>query len=273
VKLLASLFILVSTVANADIKPIEPVLVPISSKTNNIDIYMGKYEVTVAEFTKFVKATGHHIPKNCLHFSSTSWPSPDNLGSWDAPELIKEPHRPVVCVGTKGAMAYAKWVSEATGKTYRLPERHEWIYAASGGKNSRFPFGEDYSQKQICDYENIEDFASIAGIKRDHNWRYKYSASCSDGAVYHTVVGMYRPNNFGLHDMIGNVKELMMTCHKREESDQTNCIQYSVAGESWHWQARDRDTADWVAHDFQGSMEGFRLVLDSNELQITSSTN
>jgi hypothetical protein len=127
------------------------------------------------------------------------------------------------------------------------------------------PFGEDYQQNQICSYENTEDYAGVAGIYRDHNHRYERSASCNDGAVYHTVVGMYRPNKFGLHDMIGNVKELLQTCYEENETAPSQCQKYVVAGEAWHWQARDIGTSDWIAADFYGSIEGFRVVLDSNQ--------
>ncbi|TQV88737.1 formylglycine-generating enzyme family protein [Aliikangiella coralliicola] len=270
--LLSSSVLSGNAVANADTKPIEPVLVPISSAADNINIQMGKYEVTVAEFTRFINATGYQVPKKCMLFSSTSWPSPETPGSWDNPELIADPYRPAVCIGTLAAMAYADWLAKTTGKPYRLAERNEWKYAASEGKESRFAFGEDVAQTQICDYENVEDFATIAGLKRDHKERYDSSASCNDGAVYQTVVGMYRPNKFGLHDMIGNVKELLQTCHKQDEKDPSSCVEYEVAGEAWHWQARGVDTPDWIAVDFIGSIEGFRLVLDSHEKAIEPSS-
>ncbi|MCW9017091.1 MAG: hypothetical protein OQJ89_09015, partial [Kangiellaceae bacterium] len=45
----------------------------------------------------------------------------------------------------------------------------------------------------------------------------------------------------------------------------SKCIEYTVAGEAWHWQARGINTPDWIARDFYGSIEGFRLVLDSSQ--------
>ncbi|WDE13578.1 formylglycine-generating enzyme family protein [Thalassomonas haliotis] len=262
-KLFAPLLLLSCTAVNADSTPIEPVLVPLVNPADKIDIQMGKYEVTVAEFTRFIKATGYQVPKKCMLFSSTKWPSPEKPGNWDDAELISEPYRPVVCVGTQGAMAYAEWLAETTGKPYRLAELNEWRYGASEGKKSRFAFGEDYNQKQICDYENVEDYANVAGLKHDHQVRYDSSANCNDGAIYHTVVGMYRANKFGLHDMMGNVKELLQTCRKNHEKTPGDCAEYAVAGEAWHWQARGVYNPDWIAADFYGSIEGFRLVLDS----------
>ena len=255
----------VTTGVIADTAPIEPVLVPLSDAALGINVQMGKYEVTVAEFSRFVNATGYQVPKKCMLFSEKSWPSPDSPGNWDDPELIRDPYRPVVCIGVRGAMAYADWLAKRTGKAYRLPERNEWQLAASAGRDSRLAFGEDLGQRQICEYENVEDIATVAGLIRDHQERYDFSANCNDGAVYHTVVGMYRPNRFGLHDMVGNVKELLQTCHQRDESAPEGCVQYGVAGEAWHWQARGTDSPDWIAPDFHGGIEGFRLVLDSGQ--------
>ncbi|WDE03608.1 SUMF1/EgtB/PvdO family nonheme iron enzyme [Thalassomonas viridans] len=264
-KLFAPVLLLASTAASANSTPIEPVLVPLKNPAEKLDIHMGKYEITVAEFTRFINATGYQVPEKCMLFSSTKWPSPDKPGKWDDAELISEPYRPVVCVGTQGAMAYADWLAKSTGKPYRLAEHNEWLYAASEGKNSRFAFGEDFRQTQICDYENVEDYANVAGLKAHHDVRYDTSANCNDGAIYHTVVGMYRPNKFGLHDMMGNVKELLQTCLKSDEKDPSKCVKYAVAGEAWHWQARGVNNPDWIAHDFYGSIEGFRLVLDTAE--------
>ena len=262
-KLLAPLLLLASAAAGAKTTPIEPVLVPLKSPADNLDIHMGKYEVTVAEFNRFIQATGYQVPQKCMLFSSTKWPDPEKPGSWDDAELIGDPYRPVVCIGNEGAIAYAEWLAKTTGKSYRLPELNEWRYAASEGKKSRFAFGEDYHQTQICDFENVEDYANVAGLKLHHNVRYESSANCNDGAIYHTVVGMYRPNKFGLHDMIGNVRELLQTCHQADEKEPSKCKEYALGGEAWHWQARGVANPDWVAHDFYGSIEGFRLVLDS----------
>lgn len=244
-------------------QPIEPILKPLVSDDKSINIHMGKYEVTVAEFTRFAIDTGYEMPAACLYFSSEHMPSIDKLTQWDHPELTSNPYRPVVCVGNIGAHAYANWLSEKTGKPYRLPNIEEWQLAATTGKPSRFAFGEDYQQTEICDYENIEDYAAIAGMIADHELRYESSANCNDGAFYHTVVGMYRPNALGFHDMIGNVRELLQSCHRWSEKTSETCLEYKIAGEAWHWQARGATTPDWIAHDFYGSIEGFRLVLDT----------
>ncbi len=260
-KIFAGLAILSSTNLWASTNPIEPVLVPIVGQTENINIQMGKYEVTVKEFTRFVNATDYEITEKCHLYNEHNLPAEPN-GTWNNADLVKEPYRPVVCIGGKDAMAYASWLADVTGKPYRLPEFTEWQFAASAGKSSRFAFGDDLDQSEVCDYENIEDAANNAGLKQHHNQRYRSSVNCNDGAIYHTVVGMYRPNDFGLHDMMGNVRELMQTCSEYSKEQPTKCIGYVVGGSGWHWVPRPTNEKDSMP--FIGSIEGFRLVLDAN---------
>ena len=266
-KSFAMFAILSSTHAWGNSLPIEPLLVPVADPSQNINIQMGKYEVTVEEFTRFVNATGHQVKEKCHLYNEKHLPEKPH-GSWNNPDLIKEPYRPVVCISTKDAMAYADWLADTTGKPYRLPEFNEWYFAASAGKPGRFAFGEDLNHSAICDYENIEDAANNAGLKQHHNYRYRYSANCNDGAIYHTVVGMYRPNNFGLHDMMGNVRELLQTCSSTGNEQATDCQSHVVAGSAWHWIPRPAHIKDSAM--FVGSIEGFRLVLNSSKTSAMS---
>ncbi|MCO7224354.1 SUMF1/EgtB/PvdO family nonheme iron enzyme [Pleionea sp. CnH1-48] len=244
--------------------PIEPLLLPLVNQGKDIDIYMGKYEVTVAEFIRFINATGYQVVDKCHQYSASQLPA-EPKGRWDHPDLVDNYYKPVVCIGVKGAIAYANWLSKTTGKSYRLAEYKEWHFAASEGKASRFAFGEDYNQSEICEYENIEDVANLAGLIRDHNERHEQSARCNDGAIYHTVVGMYRPNLFGFHDLMGNVREFLQTCVKKQTKEPNHCIEYNVGGEAWHWQARSVHVPATIATDFNGGLEGFRLVLETNK--------
>ena len=243
------------------VTPIEPVLVPVSENGQAVTTSMGKYEVTVAEFQRFVNATGYKVPQHCLVFSATRWPSPDNPGNWNDADVAQDPFQPVVCIGVKGALAYAAWLSAVTGKAYRLPNASEWRYAAEAGRQGHYYFGDEAAISQICKYENTEDEASTIGIQRDHNHRYRHHANCNDGATYHTVVGMYRPNGFGLHDMLGNVREIMQSCATKASTG-NGCLQYDISGGAWHWQALAQQAEDAIAADFYGSLEGFRLLLE-----------
>lgn len=258
---------LLSTNAWANTQAIEPVLVPVKDATQNINIQMGKYEVTVAEFSRFAKATNYQVKDQCHLYNETHLPR-NKHGSWDNPALTTDPYRPVVCLGAKDAIAYASWLSKETGKPYRLAEYDEWLYAAMAGRDSRFAYGEDYNYSEVCDYENVEDAANNAGLKQHHNFRFTNSANCNDGAIYHTVVGMYRPNHLGLHDMMGNVREILQTCGLYSKEDANVCQMHNLAGGAWHWLPDNKKIKDVMV--FNGSIEGFRLVLDSEQVSPIS---
>jgi len=251
----------------ANNQPIEPVLVPLVDQKQNINIQIGKYEVTVAEFTRFANATAYQVKDECHLYNEKHTPA-KKYGTWSNPDLTKQPYRPVVCLGANDAMAYAKWLATETGKPYRLAEFNEWKFASTAGKSSRFAFGNDLQHSEVCDYENVDDFAHNAGLKQHHGYRNRFGANCNDGATYHTVVGMYRPNDLGLHDIMGNVREVTQTCMNPKILPKEQCSTYIVAGGAWHWLPHPKHLKNPMV--FVGSIEGFRLVLDSSKTNPTS---
>ncbi len=121
---------------------------------------MGKYEVTFAEYDKFAEATGRAKP---------------NDQGWG------RGNRPVINVSWDDATAYAAWLTQQTGRQYRLPSEAEWEYAARAGTTTKYWWGNQWvSGKASCDYQ-------------------KYHKT--------TPVGSFDPNPFGLYDTVGNVWE------------------------------------------------------------------
>ena len=111
--------------------------------------------------------------------------------------------RPAIFISWRDAQDFARWMSNKTGKTYRLPTEAEWEYAARGGRSSRFSFGS--SPRQICNYGNSAD--------QTYTKNYDPTSSCSDGVGNLTArVGSFRPNAFGLYDVYGNVWEWVEDC-------------------------------------------------------------
>ncbi len=97
--------------------------------------------------------------------------------------------QPVIDVSWSDARECVTWLSAKTGKRYRLPSEAEWEYAARAGTTTRFPWG-----------DNIR----------------KGRANCGEcGSVWDkrtSPVGLFPANNFGLHDVVGNVMEWVADC-------------------------------------------------------------
>ncbi|OON63325.1 serine/threonine protein kinase [Massilia sp. KIM] len=137
---------------------------------------MGRYPVTVGEWRAFVLATG--------------W-QPGGEVDWAAPGFPQTDEHPVVGVTWFDALRYVQWLSEATGKRYRLPSEAEWEYACRAGTHTAFSFGDTISTEQA----NYDGTFTYNGGPRGEYRR---------GT---TPAGMFPPNPWGLYDMHGNVWE------------------------------------------------------------------
>jgi formylglycine-generating enzyme required for sulfatase activity len=98
--------------------------------------------------------------------------------------------RPVIDVSWKDAVAYAEWLSQRTGKRYRLPTEAEWEYAARGGTETAYWWGKEEGQGNA----NCSNCGS--------RWDKRQTAP----------VGSFKPNPFGLYDTAGNVSEWVQDC-------------------------------------------------------------
>ncbi len=125
---------------------------------------MGKYEVTFAEYDKFAEATGRS--------------KPDDYG-WG------RGNRPVMNVSWHDATAYLDWLSEQTGKRYRLPTEAEWEYAARAGTETKYWWGNEIGTNLANCYSSGSE------------WSGKQTAP----------VGSFQANPFGLYDTVGNLWE------------------------------------------------------------------
>jgi len=115
--------------------------------------------------------------------------------------------RPVIDVSWDDAEAYAKWLSEKTGKSYRLLSEAEWEYAARAGTTSRYWFGDDESELG------------------EHAW-----FSGNSGGRTHPV-GEKTANLWGLHDVHGNVWEWVEDCWNESYADKPDSLKAS--GDAW----------------------------------------
>ncbi|MGZ8265957.1 MAG: formylglycine-generating enzyme family protein [Burkholderiales bacterium] len=164
-----------------------------------------KFEVTRGEYRAFVEATGRR-ESGCFQWSGSEFVM-DESKSWRNPGFAQDDRHPAACVSWDDATAYVRWLSEQTGATYRLLSEAEWEYAARAGTTTSRFWGEDGNRS--CDYANGADRSTRAQVAGASNWAV---ADCSDRHAHTAPVGSYRPNAFGLHDMLGNVGEWTQDC-------------------------------------------------------------
>ncbi len=179
---------------------------------------LAKNEVTVEEFQKFIDATGHVTDaernveeKGCWSYDHTVGQHWNWWGwaNWRSPvkDLAPKPDYPVGCVSFQDVQAYIAWLNKTSGQQYRLPTEAEWEYAARAGTVSARYWGNN--PDIACRNANVADRKQIKTLA----WAQLHQ--CDDGRFFYGVTGALLPNQWGLHDMLGNVWE--WTCSRYEE--------------------------------------------------------
>ena len=231
---------------------------------------LGRYEVTVDQFLRFVDASGYRTDaernaggaEGCSIRDSDEWVwAPGS--SWHNPGYDIAYDQPVVCVSWNDARAFIDWLNDKTGGNYRLPSEAEWEYAARAGSTTKYHFGNDESQ--LCRYANHAD-SSTSFDRRNE--------SCSDGVGERVAaVGQYDPNAYSLYDMHGNVEEWVRDCwndsYEGAPDDGStwmrgDCSQRVVRGGSWSyspWLLRSA-ARSWYGRSSRFTDIGFRLAQD-----------
>ena len=148
---------------------------------------IGRYPVTFDQYDEFAVATARAAP--------------DDQG-WGRGA------RPVVDVTWQDASDYAAWLSEQTGRRFRLASEAEWEYAARAGTKTRYWWGEDVRRGDTA-------MANCDGCGSE--W----------GGEKTAPVGQFEANAFGLHDMHGNVWEWVRDCSHNDYA------QAPVDGGAW----------------------------------------
>lgn len=177
--------------------------------------YMAKYETTVAEFKRFVDATGYKTTAEHERPAQRQAHDPNpprmivDVNNWRNPSFEQDLTHPVVYVSWNDAQEYVKWLndnaeySEELGfkPVYRLPSEAEWEYACRAGSKTEFFWGSNEPE----DGEGYLNAADESGTPIGTKWNYCFPFN--DGYVATSPVGKFKPNAWGLYDMAGNAWE------------------------------------------------------------------
>lgn len=164
---------------NTEDVPLIPRLRPLQRRetvTISNGYFLGATEVTNAQFERFVSDTGYgggdQGDKDFLrHTRDERFAGNRGAG------------KPVVFVSWHDARAFCEWLSQAEGRSYRLPTEAEWEYACKAGTDTRYG--------GTSDPEEVLEYAWLKG---------------NAGGRSHKVA-QKQPNPWGLYDMVGNVCE------------------------------------------------------------------
>jgi formylglycine-generating enzyme required for sulfatase activity/class 3 adenylate cyclase len=157
---------------------------------------------------------------------------------------------PITNVSWSDAKQYVGWLAEATRKAYRLPTEAEWEYAARGGTQTKFWWGDQF-QSGMANCKNCADIpAAEQPIK----------------------VGSLKPNPFGLYDMGGGVDQWVEDCwHKNYQGApldgsawaERECASHVLRSGSWKNDARSVRPSNRDSYDtnVRYPTHGFRVAL------------
>ena len=157
---------------------------------------------------------------------------------------------PVTNVSWSDAKQYVAWLSAATRKTYRLPSEAEWEYAARGGTQTKYWWGDQF-QAGMANCRNCSDIAA---------------------AEQPAKVGSLKPNPFGLYDMGGGVDQWVEDCwHKNYQGApadgsawvESTCSSHVLRSGSWRKDAQYVRSANRGNYDtdVRYPTHGFRVAL------------
>jgi iron(II)-dependent oxidoreductase len=194
---------------------------------------MAVFQTRNRDFAAFMEATGHPAPPN-----------------WNQPDFA-HPDHPVIAVSWFEAQKYCEWLSQSTGRSYRLPTEAEWEWAALGGSGPRlYPWGDE-----------------------DPLTRVEYQRRWSGEVRGPLPVGQGEPNGFGIYDLCENVHEWCADWYKpgyyassesRNPAGPATGDRRASRGGSWrhHVKACRLAARSSIPPHFQYADYGFRVVRD-----------
>ena len=178
--------------------------------------YLGRHEVTVGQFRRFLDLSGH-VPESIADGTGAYGYNPaydpassarrDTFEgrhprySWRNPGFEQSDDHPVVNVTWNDAVAMARWLGQREGVVYRLPSEAEWEYACRAGSSTRYHTGDEPA--------GLLGAGATFDLDTARHWPQLLPSALPghDGYAFTAPVGSFAPNAFGLYDMHGNVWE------------------------------------------------------------------
>ncbi len=252
--------------------------------------YMGKTEVTVGQFKRFVSASGY-VPESeadgtggygyNARYDPDATERGDNFEgrtiaySWRNPGFAQDDTHPVVNVTWNDAVALSQWLSKTEGVTYRLATEAEWEYAARAGTRTRYSNGDDP--------QNLPAVGNVFDADTQALWpKWKaYAVSGSGGYTFTAPVASFTPNAFGLYDMHGNAWEWVSDWHDDHyyavspkddpQGPATGTVRVRRGG-SWHtWALYTRSSyRNWNSPETRYPLVGIRLVREAQDEPVVA---
>lgn len=162
---------------------------------------MGRFEVTNAQYLMFLQKNPD-IP-----VPTTNRPYPSQQ-IWDTKNRTFQPgygNHPVVGVTPEEAQQYCQWLSQKTGRKYRLPTPEEWAYVAVAGKYHRFPWGTQFVANRANSASTwagytVFDAKAFFNSPKGHQKLTRRALT--------KQVGEFPANAWGFYDLSGNAWEI-----------------------------------------------------------------
>ena len=249
---------------------------PVHKVTINYGFAVSQNEISVGDFGLFIQDSDYKTDAEKKNLSRIYDMRTGRLKNkyrinWQKNYMGKKAKKkdPVIHVSWNDAIAYTQWLSEQTGKTYRLLSESEFEYVLRAGSSSYYPWG-DGTPAQV-----IENLTGKLDKSRDSSrakWK-KGFEKYNDKYWGPAPVGSFIPNSFLLNDTAGNVMEWVTDCwhdsYARAPVDGSawvnpGCKSHVIRGGSWSSAKNEFASAHrFIAKaNFADARLGFRIAVN-----------
>lgn len=244
--------------------------------------YIGITHVTRGQFAAFVADSGYKTDAERnrdvdLFRLDTRQPLVFEA-SWKKPGFAQNDRHPAVCISHNDAVAFSRWLSKKTGRNVALPSEAQFEYACRAGTSTDYPWGDDPNEGE--GWCNAADETLLSAFPSE-GWGYQYFRWV-DGYVFTSPEGAFKPNAFGLYDMIGNACQWCADWYdegyyvmspRRDPPGPNVGTKRVLRGRSFRDGARAcRSAARWYCSPGWGGHDtGFRVIVSDIEKTSTSS--